>query len=215
VITLATHRGPRPTQEDAVQAVYLPKAEVVIAAVADGVGKRAYGAAGRVMDVCFRTIRRAQRRLVGVSAAAVPRVLTPILFRALDAASLQTGGSMDTTLLLTVAGRGWFSLLHVGDSRAWMSRYGELHPLVQPHGTGHIVQSTVGHPHQIDLLHVHVQQQGLLVLASDGIAEPWGTTASEMVATQVAKGAYDNTTALVMNLHPTMLDSEIGLLATL
>lgn len=209
MITLATHIGPRATQEDAVQAEYLPRTNVVIAAVADGVGSRAYGAASRAIDGAFASLRRS-RSLTGH-----PQTMAPIMHRALGAAGSAVGGRGDTTMVLAVIGAGWASVLHVGDSSAWTDQTGALRPITQPHGIGRYVLSTVADPRRVDLLYIEAREPYRLVLTTDGIAEPRGETAAEMVAAQMAAGPHDNTTALVAHLHPTMLDHVVGPLVTL
>lgn len=209
MLTLATHIGPRPSNEDAARAVYLPRVGVVVAAVADGVGSRAYGAAGRAIDGAISSLRRAQRGLTGI-----PRTMAPLMYRALSAADCATRHG-DTTLVLAVIGAGWASVLHVGDSCAWTDQTGALRPITQPHGIGRYVLSTVADVRRMDLLYMEAREPYRLVLTTDGIAEPRGMTAADMVAAQMATGPHDNATALVAHLYPDRLDSEIGDLVTL
>lgn len=216
MITLAQHQGPRASQADACRAFALKGCTVAI--VCDGVGSRGGPAAHACLDTVEEQIRRRSRSLVSGRWSKIDDVLHGAIGAACrDVRAMP--GRLGTTLLVSVVFTGGFVLAHVGDSRAWHHSFGALRPLVQPHGLRNIIRSDVPLAFQIDIIHRDLDPDqdgaGLLVLASDGLDEPNGETAAEMVQAQIAAGARDNVTAVVIPVHPFSLDAEIGALVTL
>lgn len=216
MITLATHIGPRDENADAIGAIALKGCTVTV--VCDGVGFRGKPAAEAAVAAVLAETKRRARALAGAKWSTVDGVLHGAIERATVEVERLPGRS-HTTMLVAVVWTGRLAVAHTGDSRVWMSSFGALRPLVQPHGLGRIVRSTVPSTRQIDICHVDIDPdllgEGLLVLASDGLDEPRGETAAEMVAAQIKAGAKDNVTAAVIPFYERSLDREIGPLVTL
>ena len=131
------------------------------------------------------------------------------------------GGSAATTLTaLALHGHGW-TLAHVGDTRAWLLRGGELVQLTTDHARHHLdfsaqLTRAIGLDEHVrvdyqqgelqvgdtflltsDGVHDWVQRGSLATLLGDGDAQP----ASEaIVRAALAAGGHDNATALVIRV---------------
>jgi PPM family protein phosphatase len=132
-----TDRGRvRPIDEDA----FLVDDEVGLYAVADGVGgNRAGEVASRIaVDVAGSLLRTA---LSGGAASDPPRLREEIVsaFRHADSRIHETARSeeefqgMATTLVLAIVANSFAWIAHIGDSRAYLRRSGELTRLTEDH----------------------------------------------------------------------------------
>ena len=130
-----THRGQvRPRNEDAV-AVYPDQGIVVIA---DGIGGASAGDVASQLAteiISDRFLRQAPsrsdaRRAVLMAGAAMEEANSAIFERARREPALS---GMGTTVVVGYVGATWLAYGHVGDSRLYLLRGGELHQLTSDH----------------------------------------------------------------------------------
>ncbi len=132
-------------------------------------------------------------------------------------------GTALTTLTALVLRGHSYTLAHVGDSRAWLWRDGELAPLTQDHALSQIdLASTLTRAlgldeHvQIDFSQDELRSGDVLLLSSDGVHGPLSrkriaaalaaaadaqTACDEIVRQALAAGGSDNATALVLRVR--------------
>jgi serine/threonine protein phosphatase PrpC len=223
----ATHRGGREENQDYV-ACHVGSggnglAIDLVAALADGMGGARGGRVAAEMAVrgfieaCLGQPAAAGVARVGARAAnSVNRWI-----HALGSSDPALNGMACTLSALVVCGRGTH-LVHVGDSRVYRMREGELDLLTTDHtlgapGTSHALTRAVGaqDSQRVDLVKESLHQHDRYVLCSDGVhgalskreihavlakrAAP-GETARELVDRAVAGADADNATALVLDI---------------
>jgi PPM family protein phosphatase len=134
-VAAATDRGRvRPANEDSVLAD--PKAGILI--VADGMGGHAAGEVAS--DLAVRTISEGLREALAADPGLpeLPSLLRQVIERANLAIRERAAGDlslrgMGTTLAMAVARGGRLWLAHVGDSRAYLLRNGQIRRLTEDH----------------------------------------------------------------------------------
>ncbi|WP_374676511.1 bifunctional protein-serine/threonine kinase/phosphatase [Ideonella sp.] len=241
----ASERGPRGRNEDFAGALRAPPHEAArgwVAAVADGVSTGGQG------------LEAAQTSVMGLLADffAAPATweTTVVLDRLIGAQNAwlaaqnrrrsgpgEAGAALTTLTALALQGHTW-TVAHVGDTRAWLWRAGELLPLTHDHALDHPDQRSrltraVGlddgvrvdytqgdvRPGDVFLLttdgvHGVLRPARLAALLAAGVAAEAGTAealAARLVADALAAGGRDNATALVLHvrgLDARQLDDE-------
>ncbi|NLZ93775.1 MAG: Stp1/IreP family PP2C-type Ser/Thr phosphatase [Firmicutes bacterium] len=194
-----SHRGKvRPNNEDS----YLIDGDdnLAVFAVADGMGGHAAGEVASSLALTAVQNYLAKQKTVLLSAAAASQDLSPLL-QAMLANANETvlhasrqqaeyaGMGTTLTLLISLAGQRW--LAHIGDSRAYLLRNGQLIHITEDHTlvsqlvkTGQIrEEERDGHPQRnvltralgtddvadFDLIPLNFEQDDLLLLCSDGL----------------------------------------------
>lgn len=228
--------GPRPRNEDYCAAVTPEGAELddrgMIAAVADGVGGHANGR--EAAEYCVRSLLADYYATPDTwsVAQALDKIIVSLnrwLYshsrRAREAAGMAT-----TLSAIVLRGRRYF-IAHVGDSRIYRLRGGELSLLTTDHVWEHpelnaVLSRAVGLDEKLSVDHAdgELAEGDVFLLVSDGV---WGTLrdsrlskllaegslaqdlAASIVMAATAAGAQDNCTALVLRV--TQLPREDGL----
>ncbi|MBA3034591.1 MAG: bifunctional protein-serine/threonine kinase/phosphatase [Gammaproteobacteria bacterium] len=226
--------GPRPRNEDYCAAVTPEGAELdnkgLIAAVADGVGGHANGR--EAAEYCVRSL------LADYYATpdtwGVPQSLDKVIvslnrwLHAHSRRARETAGMATTLSALVLRGRRYV-IAHVGDTRIYRLRNGELLQLTGDHVWEHpelknVLSRAVGLDEKlsVDYADGNLEEGDLFLIASDGV---WGTlgdaklarllqdkgTAEELAAriafAATENGAQDNCTALVLRVNSLPRDS--------
>lgn len=223
----ASDCGPRETNEDfaAVQRPAQADRDMGwIAALADGVSTGGAGGVAAQTTVMSLVSDFFSAPSTWDTTVALDRILraqnTWLVAHNRRRAWLQDGGTALTTLTaLVLRGHSW-TLAHVGDSRAWLLRDGELSQLSQDHALGSSsIQNTLTRAlglddHvQVDFSQGELQPGDIVVLTSDGVhgvlkrkriaallaAADNAQAASEALVSQaLGAGTRDNATALVL-----------------
>lgn len=224
----ASLNGPRANNEDFVGAVTPEGAELdnkgLIAVVADGVGGHANG-----REAAEFTVRSLLCDYYATPDTwAIPKALDKVLSAAnrwLVSQShkrAETAGMATTLSAIVLRGRRWVSA-HVGDSRIYLLREGELRRLTQDHVWDHpelktVLSRAIGLDQHLslDFGEGELQEGDSFILVSDGT---WGTlrdariqsivekfedaqeAAFALVDAAVDNGAQDNCTALVLHVN--------------
>ncbi|MFT3734676.1 MAG: bifunctional protein-serine/threonine kinase/phosphatase [Rhodocyclaceae bacterium] len=224
----ASLNGPRANNEDFVGAVTPEGAELdnkgLIAVVADGVGGHANG-----REAAEFTVRSLLCDYYATPDTwAIPKALDKVVGAAnrwLVSQShkrAETAGMATTLSTVVLRGRRWVSA-HVGDSRIYLLRDGELKRLTQDHVWEHpelntVLSRAVGLDQRLslDFGEGELQEGDTFILVSDGT---WGTlrdariqstvekfadaqeAAFALVDSAVDSGAQDNCTALVLRVN--------------
>jgi len=216
----ASRRGGREHNEDFAGALREP-GRGLVAAIADGVS-----AGGRGREAAQTTVMS----LLGDFFAAPATWETTVVFDRLIgaqnawlAASNGRGGATATTTLTALALEGHtVTIAHVGDTRAWRLRGGELMQLTHDHRFDHVdfasrLTRAIGLDDavRIDYAQGEAQVGDLFVLTSDGVhgaldgarlaalAESGGAQAASeaLVDAALAAGSADNATALLLRVR--------------
>ena len=224
----ASESGPRERNEDYCGVVTPTDEQLAtkgaLVAVADGVGGNAGG-----REAAEMTVRGALSDYYatpdtwGVTAA-LDKVLTA-LNRWVIAQANSHGdmAGMATTLSLLVLRGKRYTLAHVGDSRIYRLRSGELQQLTTDHvwdrpDMRHVLKRAVGLDQQllVDYAEGELQAGDLFALISDGVWERLGQAeihailqlynspqmaADDLVRRALAQGGQDNATALVVRIE--------------
>ena len=219
----ASRRGGREHNEDFAGALREP-GRGLVAAIADGVS-----AGGRGREAAQTTVMS----LLGDFFAAPATWETTVVFDRLIgaqnawlAASNGRGGATATTTLTALALEGHtVTIAHVGDTRAWRLRGGELMQLTHDHRFDHVdfasrLTRAIGLDDavRIDYAQGEAQVGDLFVLTSDGVhgaldaarlaalAEGGDAQAASeaLVDAALAAGGADNATAVVIKVEPTI-----------
>jgi serine/threonine protein phosphatase PrpC len=225
----ASLAGPRPRNEDYCAAATPEGAELdnkgLIAAVADGVGGHANGR--EAAEYCVRSLLADYYATPDTwsVAQALDKVIVPLnrwLFSHSRRAR-ETAGMATTLSALVLRGRRYV-IAHVGDTRIYRQRGGELAQLTSDHVWEHpelnnVLSRAVGLDEKlsVDYADGELAEGDVFLLASDGV---WGTlgddklakllatatdTPAEALASRIAlaateAGAQDNCTALVLRV---------------
>jgi len=195
----------------------------VLLAVADGVGGNAGGREAAEMTVRgVLSDYYATPETLGV-ATALDKVLTALNRWVISQASSHYAMSgMATTLSLLVLRGRHYTLAHVGDSRIYLLRNGELKQLTTDHvwdrpDMRHVLKRAIGLDQQllVDYAEGELQTGDVFALMSDGVWERLGQkrihetmqlyqspqlAADNLVKRALAEGSHDNATALVVRI---------------
>ncbi len=195
----------------------------IVAAVADGFGNAHAGRIASELAVrAFLEGYRSQRELIGVSAAAM---------KSLDAYNLWLNGQSRSDPALHGAATSFTAavllgrtatILHVGDSRAWLLRSGNLTPLTEDHFTpqahiGPTLLRAVGlEPAlRLDIKTQRIEARDRFLLTTEGVhavlsantllqfldrRETPQADADAIVDAAIAAGSDDDATALVIEI---------------
>ena len=226
-VWFASATGPRPDNQDFGGVDLGSAAERathgIVALVADGVGGARGGREAAELAVhSFIEGYRAQSPALGVSERAV-RALKAFnrWLHSIGRSSEAMRGAACTFTCMILIGREAV-LVHVGDSRAWLLRGGELrllsedHTLAQP-DLRHVLYRAVGIDPELrpDVSRVTIEAHDRLLLTSDGVHEPLKRRAIQrllaargsaqadaetLVAEALAAGGQDNATALLIDV---------------
>ncbi|MFZ2542403.1 MAG: bifunctional protein-serine/threonine kinase/phosphatase [Gallionella sp.] len=196
----------------------------VLLAVADGVGGNAGGREAAEMTVRgVLSDYYATPDTLGVSTA-LDKVLTALNRWVISQASSHHAMSgMATTLSLLVLRGKHYTLAHVGDSRIYLLRNGELKQLTTDHvwdrpDMRHVLKRAIGLDQQllVDYAEGELQAGDIFALMSDGVWESLGQqgiheimrlytspqlAADDLVKRALAAGSQDNATALVVRIE--------------
>lgn len=228
IIGQATETGARERNEDFCGAV-TPLAEQLetkgaLLAVADGVGGNAGGREASEMTVrgvlsdyyatpdTWETITALDKVLVALNRWVVSQ-----------GARQREMAGMATTLSLLVLRGNRYVIAHVGDSRIYRLRGGELRQLTTDHvwdrpDMRHVLKRAIGLDNQlsVDYAEDELQAGDVFALLSDGVWEKLGQlgiheilrlyhspqmAADDLVKQALAKGSQDNATALVVRIE--------------
>ena len=224
----ATETGERERNEDFCGAV-TPVAEQLatrgaLLAVADGVGGNAGGREASEMTVRGVLSDYYATPDTWETAAALDKVLTALNRWVLSQAARQREmAGMATTLSLLVLRGKRYVTAHVGDSRIYRLRGGELQQLTTDHvwdrpDMRHVLKRAIGLDKQlqVDYAEGELQAGDVFALMSDGVWEKLGQlgiheilrlyhspqmAADDLVRHALAQGSQDNATALVVRIE--------------
>jgi serine/threonine protein phosphatase PrpC len=221
----ASERGARERNEDFVASLRDPAGTGLIAAVADGVS---YGGLGQM--AAQTTVMSLMEDFHAAPQTWDTTVTLDRLISAQNAwladhnrrrASADASKGMTTLTALVLEGHGW-TLAHVGDTRAWLLRDGELTQLTVDHALEHLdlgsqLTRAIGLD---DRVHIDYQQGELhagdsFVLTSDGVhgalkrgqlaalaGQGDASQAAQAIARQaLVAGSRDNVSALVIRVR--------------
>ncbi len=225
IIGQASETGPRERNEDYCGAVTPTDEQLatkgVLLAVADGVGGNAGGREAAEMTVRgVLSDYYATPETWGITVA-LDKVLMAInRWVIAQASSHGEMAGMATTLSLLVLRGKRYTLAHVGDSRVYRLRGGELQQLTTDHvwdrpDMRHVLKRAVGLDQQllVDYAEGELQAGDVFALMSDGVWEPLGQAnihkilqlyhspqmaADDLVKHALAHSGQDNATALVV-----------------
>lgn len=208
----------------------------VLLAVADGVGGNAGGREAAEMTVRgVLSDYYATPETLGV-ATALDKVLTALNRWVIAQASRHHSMSgMATTLSLLVLRGKHYTLAHVGDSRIYLLRDGELKQLTTDHvwdrpDMRHVLKRAIGLDQQllVDYAEGEIRGGDVFALMSDGVWERLGQqgiheivqlyhspqmAADDLVKRALAAGSQDNATALVVRIEQPGAENLSDLLA--
>ena len=230
IIGQATESGARERNEDFCGAV-TPEAEQlaskgVLLALADGVGGNAGGREAAEMTVRGVLTDYYATPDTWETTAALDKVLTALNRWVLSQAARQREmAGMATTLSLLVLRGKRYVIAHIGDSRIYRLRGGELQQLTTDHvwdrpDMRHVLKRAIGLDSQlqVDYAEGELQAGDVFALMSDGVWEKLGQlgiheilglyhspkmAADDMVKRALAQGSQDNATALVVRIEQT------------
>jgi len=219
-VAACTERGRRASHEDAVG--HRPGPETGVYAVADGLGGHSGGdvaaqrAVQAVLDFC-----PGAGDLAGIARAAVGLAHELVLYE-----QHRTGLDCRTTLALLLVRGARAVVAHVGDSRVYRLRAGQLEQLTEDHR--HPAYRNVlwrclgsqreGSEAEPDVRELEVQPGDVFALTTDGVHDVLGTegvrgalreldpvlgarwAAEELVSRALAQGSTDNCTAMVLRI---------------
>ena len=228
IIGQTSEAGARERNEDYCGAV-TPEAEKleakgVLLAVADGVGGNAGGREAAEMTVRGVLSDYYATPDTWETTAALDKVLTALNRWVLSQAARQRDmAGMATTLSLLVLRGKRYVLAHVGDSRIYRLRNGELKQLTTDHvwdrpDMRHVLKRAIGLDNQlqVDYAEGELQAGDVFALMSDGVWEKLGQlgiheilrvyhspqmAADDLVKRALDKGSQDNATALVVRVE--------------
>lgn len=240
IIGQATETGARERNEDFCGAV-TPEADQLetkgaLLAVADGVGGNAGGREASEMTVRGVLSDYYATPDTWETTAALDKVLTALnRWVQSQAARQREMAGMATTLSLLVLRGKHYVLAHVGDSRIYRLRGGELQQLTTDHvwdrpDMRHVLKRAIGLDSQlqIDYAEGELQAGDVFALMSDGVWEKLGQlgiheilrlyhtpqmAANDLVKQALAKGSQDNATALVVRIEQTGEENRADILA--
>lgn len=196
----------------------------VLLAVADGVGGNAGGREAAEMTVRgVLSDYYATPETLGVSTA-LDKVLTALnRWVIAQSSSHHAMSGMATTLSLLVLRGRHYTSAHVGDSRIYLLRNGELKQLTTDHvwdrpDMRHVLKRAIGLDQQllVDYAEGEIQAGDVFALMSDGVWERLGQqgiheivqlynnpqmAADDLVKRALAAGSQDNATALVVRIE--------------
>lgn len=196
----------------------------MLLAVADGVGGNAGGREASEMTVRgVLSDYYATPETLGVSTA-LDKVLTALnRWVIAQSSSHHAMSGMATTLSLLVLRGKHYTLAHVGDSRIYLLRNGELKQLTTDHvwdrpDMRHVLKRAIGLDQQllVDYAEGEIQAGDVFALMSDGVWERLGQqgvheivqlyhspqmAADDLVKRALAAGSQDNATALVVRIE--------------
>lgn len=208
----------------------------VLLAVADGVGGNAGGREASEMTVRgVLSDYYATPETWGI-AAALDKVLTALnRWVIAQSSSHRDMSGMATTLSLLVLRGKHYTLAHVGDSRIYRLRKGELQQLTTDHvwdrpDMRHVLKRAIGLDQQllVDYAEGEIQADDVFALMSDGVWERLGQqgiheivqlyhnpqmAADDLVKRALAEGSQDNATALVVRIEQAGEENLADLLA--
>lgn len=203
----ATDRG---QMRDANEDRFLATPDVL--AVADGMGGHAAGevAAGAAVDTLARLMRGSVKRDPEELMTAAIREANQIILE--RGAEYEQLAGMGTTATAAVVRRGLLTVAHVGDSRAYLFRGGELQQLTEDHSlVGELVrrgrltaEEAAVHPQRavitralgstpdldVDIVRQSLEPGDILLLATDGLT---GVVPDEMIATTMSQALATGT----------------------
>lgn len=196
----------------------------VLLAVADGVGGNAGGREASEMTVRgVLSDYYATPETLGV-ATALDKILTALnRWLIAQSSSHHEMSGMATTLSLLVLRGKHYTLAHIGDSRIYLLRNGELKQLTTDHvwdhpEMRHVLKRAIGLDQQllVDYAEGEIQAGDVFALMSDGVWERLGQkgihetvqlyhspqmAADDLVKRALAAGSQDNATALVVRIE--------------
>ena len=230
IIGQATETGKRERNED-YYGVVTPVAEQLeskgaLLAVADGVGGNAGGREAAEMTVRGVLSDYYATPDTWETTVALDKVLIALNRWVVSQAARQREmAGMATTLSLLVLRGKRYVLAHVGDSRIYRLRGGELQQLTTDHvwdrpDMRHVLKRAIGLDNQlqVDYAEGELQPDDVFALMSDGVWEQLGQlgiheilslyrtpqmAADDLVKQALAKGSQDNATALVVRIEQT------------
>ena len=230
IIGQATETGKRERNED-YYGVVTPVAEQLeskgaLLAVADGVGGNAGGREAAEMTVRGVLSDYYATPDTWETTVALDKVLIALNRWVVSQAARQREmAGMATTLSLLVLRGKRYVLAHVGDSRIYRLRGGELQQLTTDHvwdrpDMRHVLKRAIGLDSQlqVDYAEGELQPDDVFALMSDGVWEQLGQlgiheilslyrtpqmAADDLVKQALAKGSQDNATALVVRIEQT------------
>jgi len=226
----ASSAGPRDRNED-YYGVVTPTDEQlvtkgVLLAVADGVGGNAGGREASEMTVRgVLSDYYATPETLGI-ATALDKILTSLnRWIIAQSSNHRDMAGMASTLSLLVLRGKHYTLAHVGDSRIYRLRKGELQQLTTDHvwdhpDMRHVLKRAIGLDQQlfVDYAEGEIQPDDVFALMSDGVWERLGQlgiheimqlyrspqmAADDLVKRALAGGGQDNATALVVRIEQT------------
>lgn len=240
IIGQATATGERERNEDFCGAV-TPVAEQLetkgaLLAVADGVGGNAGGREAAEMTVRGVLSDYYATPDTWEITAALDKVLTALNRWVLSQAARQREmAGMATTLSLLVLRGNRYVTAHVGDSRIYRLRGGELQQLTTDHvwdrpDMRHVLKRAIGLDNQlqVDYAEGELQEGDVFALLSDGVWEKLGQlgiheilrlyhspqmAADDLVKRALAQGSQDNATALVARIEQAGEENHADILA--
>lgn len=228
IIGQATETGERDRNEDFCGAVTPVTEELAtkgaLLAVADGVGGNAGGREASEMTVRAVLSDYYATPDTWEISAALDKVLAALNRWVLSQGARQREmAGMATTLSLLVLRGKRYVLAHVGDSRIYRLRGGELQQLTTDHvwdrpDMRHVLKRAIGLDSQlqVDYAEGELQAGDVFALMSDGVWEKLGQlgiheilslyhtpqmAAEDLVRQALAKGSQDNATALVVRIE--------------
>jgi len=228
IVGQASETGLRERNEDFFGVVTPTDAQLatkgVLLAVADGVGGNAGGREASEMTVRgVLSDYYATPETWGVSVA-LDKILTALnRWLIAQSSSHHEMSGMATTLSLLVLRGRHYTLAHVGDSRIYLLRNGELQQLTTDHvwdrpDMRHVLKRAIGLDQQllVDYAEGEIQAGDVFALMSDGVWERLGQkgiheivqlyhspqmAADDLVKRALAAGSQDNATALVVRIE--------------
>lgn len=210
-VTLAQALGSRERQEDRARVEVI--GACVVAVLADGMGGHYGGdlAAQAAVDAVFDHLREQTLRTDDSYEAVFGEAVQKVCSAVLQAAP---GGGC--TLDIVVAWPDRTVIRHIGDAQVWHAAPGAAPGLMtRAHGYGNRLFSSIPDVEDDDHT-VHTGITGRLILATDGVESPDGTTAEDIVRAQIGRGRpyQDNATAIVIDLDALAAGLTIGPLVT-
>lgn len=228
IIGQASEAGPRDRNEDYCGVVTPQHGQLatkgILLAVADGVSGNAGGREAAEMTVRGVLSDYYATPETWEIPAALDKVITAVNRWVLSqAASQREMAGMATTLSLLSLRGNRFTLAHVGDTRIYRLRNGELQQLTTDHvwdrpDMRHVLKRAVGLDKQllVDYAEGELQAGDKFALLSDGVWEPLSAkqiqeilqlytgpqmAADDLVKQALAKGGQDNASALVVRIE--------------
>jgi protein phosphatase len=196
----------------------LVEESIGVVAVADGLGGHPCG------DLASQTaVASLRESLTGGPADGqdTGEWLTAALVVAHQAVLAEAGDDMDragmaTTVVVAAVNGNATTVVHVGDSRAYLLTESELRPLTRDHGLGGYITQALGLDRSIvpDVVHLDLASGDRLLLCTDGLTNmvddagvasllgkgDVGEAADALVAAALANGGIDNVTVVVVDV---------------